>query len=186
MNIGKQHVKLCVGFDMGHLTPKQLELEVKRGVYDREELVSGPPWKMDVDTQTAAQRIVRSIKIPGWKGGKLPKVYAQRGLRFVKMDQWKQLVCGDVGIYTLCMADAFSSQPAILTHWCKVFFHNGRKGLEKLQSTLQELNLFQARSDSLHAEHEYRFPLRSLTSARHYDTHDPLSFKLAGNRKVIN
>jgi hypothetical protein len=170
---------------LGKLSPKQLELEVTRAVYTREQLVNGPPWKMNAETQTAAQRIVRAMKIPGWKGGKMPKLYAERGLRFIKMDQWKQYVCGDVGIYTLCKAEAFSDQPAILDYWCKLFFHNGRRGLEKMESTFEELTLFQARTDQLHAEHELRFPLRSLSSARHYDTHDPLFFKLAGNRKVI-
>jgi hypothetical protein len=96
-----------------------------------------------------------------------------------------QFVCGDVGIYVLCKAGAFADHPPILRYWCKVFFHNGRRGLEKMESTLDELTSFQARTDELHAEHEYRFPLRSLTSARHYDTHDPLCFKLAGNRKVF-
>jgi hypothetical protein len=91
MNIGKQHVKLCVGFDMGKLSPKQLELEVKRSVYNRQALVAGPPWQMSVEEVKAAQRTIRTIRVPGWKGGKLPKIYAKKGLGYVKMDQWKQV-----------------------------------------------------------------------------------------------
>jgi hypothetical protein len=99
MNIGKQHVRLCVGFHMGALTPKQLDLEVARGVYQREELSGRPPWQMDPATVAAAQRLVRSLKVPGWKGGKLPKIYAARGLRFVKMDHWRKYICGDHSLF---------------------------------------------------------------------------------------
>ena len=94
--------------------------------------------------------------------------------------------CGDRGTWVLLKSGAFAEHPEIREFWCKLFRLNGRHCLEKPCQTTEELDRLQAVADELHCEREYRFPTRAMNMSCHYDTHDPLAYKLAGNRQGRN
>ena len=169
---------------MGALTEGQLELEVARGVYDRDELIRAVlPWQMTDAGVIRANAIVRSVKIPAWKGGRLPVLYTE-SKRFVKMSHWHIFV-NDLGIWVLQQAQAFP-RPEILDYWCRVFLHRGHRGLDASKHTEEHALKLDKDGRRLNNEWELRFPSRANTMTLHYDTHDAEQILLAGPRQARN
>lgn len=169
MNAGKQCVELSLGIGTGRVTDKRIAIEVTRGRHSSDDLSDRIlPWMMSKEEVVAVNRLVSSLAIPGWKGGRLPPPLNTISIGRFKMHQWKVL-CGEVIIYVLLKTKSFSSNPSYREFWVRYWtWWNKMHADVHTEETVKDLELEGYR---LHALREIMFPLTALKSTTHFETH---------------